>query len=322
MDDGGGGRRRGAPCLVAALAVLVGPLLAGCGAGTDAGGVDETGEGRIKAVATIAQVGDVVGVVGGDRVEVEALMGPGVDPHVYKASEGDVVSLVEADIVFYNGLHLEGRMGDVLERLGEERPVVAVADEIPAELLRQPPEFEGNYDPHVWFDATLWARVTERVREALVELDPEHAAEYEANAAAYVSELEALDAYAREQIATIPKERRVLVTAHDAFGYFGQRYGIEVVGLQGISTEAEAGVDDLQRVADLIAERDVKAMFVETSVSPRTVEAVQAAVRDRGGEVTIGGSLYSDAMGAAGTPEGTYLGMFRHNVETIVAALR
>ena len=322
MDDGGGGRRRGAPYLVAALAVLVVPLLAGCGTGTDAGGADETGEGRIKAVATIAQVGDVVGVVGGDRVEVEALMGPGVDPHVYKASEGDVVSLVEADIVFYNGLHLEGRMGDVLERLGEERPVVAVADEIPAELLRQPPEFEGNYDPHVWFDATLWARVTERVREALVELDPEHAAEYEANAAAYVSELEALDAYAREQIATIPKERRVLVTAHDAFGYFGQRYGIEVVGLQGISTEAEAGVDDLQRVADLIAERDVKAMFVETSVSPRTVEAVQAAVRDRGGEVTIGGSLYSDAMGAAGTPEGTYLGMFRHNVETIVAALR
>ena len=309
------------PVVRSLLAVLVLPFVAAC---SSSGGGDEPRDARdrpIKAVATIAQVSDIVRVVGGDRIEVEGLMGTGVDPHLYKASEGDVIALGEADIIFYNGLHLEGRMGEVLERLAEERPVVAVAEGIPAELLLQPPEFEGNYDPHVWFDAMLWARAVERVRDALVEFDPAHAAMYEANAAAYLRELERLDAYARERIASIPAERRVLVTAHDAFGYFGRRYGIEVVGLQGISTEAEAGIGDLRRVADLIAERGVKAMFVESSVSPRTVEAVQAAVRDRGGDVAIGGQLYSDAMGEEGTPEGTYLGMFRHNVDTIVAAL-
>ena len=285
------------------------------------GGVARDDDGRLGGVATIAQIADAARVVGGEHVRVEALMGPGVDPHLYKASEGDVTTLIEADLILYNGLHLEGKMGEVLERIGERRPVVAVGEAIPEDLLHQPPAFEGNYDPHVWFDVSLWIYAVGAVRDALIEVDPEHADAYEANAEAYLAELEALDAYALERIATIPAAGRVLVTAHDAFGYFGARYGIDVVGLQGISTESEAGIGDVRRIADLIAERGVRAMFVETSVSPRAVEAVRAAVRDRGGDVTIGGSLYSDAMGDDGTPEGTYLGMFRHNVDTIVWAL-
>jgi len=306
--------------LAAALATAVLPMLMNLPGGL--GAQRANAQAPVRAVATTGQVGDLVAVVGGDRVEVQTLMGPGVDPHLFKASEGDVQTLAQADIIFYNGLNLEGKMGDILERLGQERPVVAVAEAIPPDQLRQPPEFEGNYDPHVWFDVSLWQQALDRIEQALAEHDPGGAATYEANAAAYRAELDALDTYAKEQIALIPADRRVLVTAHDAFGYFGHRYGIEVVGLQGISTETEAGIDDVQRVAQLIADRQVKAIFVETSVSPRTVEAVQAAVRDRGGEVAIGGQLYSDALGEPGTPEGTYLGMFRANVDTIVAALR
>ncbi len=323
QSDGTAGRpirRRPALALAFALALVL-PLLAACG-GSAGDEQPDFSQRPVKAVATIGQIADVVGVVGGEYVDVEALMGPGVDPHLYKASEADVATLGEADVVFYNGLHLEGKMGDVLEQLAEQRPVIAVTEDIPRDQLRETPAFQGNFDPHVWFDATLWAKAVDRVARALVELDPAHADAYEANAAAYRVELEKLDAYAMEQIASIPAERRVLVTAHDAFGYFGRRYGIEVVGLQGISTETEAGIDDVQRIAKLIADRKIKAMFVETSVSPRTIEAVQAAVRDMGGEVAIGGQLYSDAMGEAGTPEGTYLGMFRHNVDTVVAALR
>ena len=301
-----------------ALAPLLLLLLGGCGPAARGG----EASGLMRAVTTIAQIGDAVRVVGGEHVEVIALMGAGVDPHLYKASEGDVIDLIDADIIFYNGLHLEGKMGEVLERIAEDRPVVAVSDAIPRERLRQPPEFAGNYDPHVWFDAGLWRYAVEAVRDGLIAYDPIHAAAYQSNAAAYLMELEALDIATREQIATIPADRRVLVTAHDAFGYFGAAYGIEVVGLQGISTETESGIGDVRRVAALIAARGVKAMFVETSVSPRTVEAVQAAVRDRGGEVRIGGQIYSDAMGDEGTLEGTYVGMFEANVGTIVGALR
>ena len=303
--------------LAASLLVLG----SGCGPASRAGAPPDLSDRPIRVVATIGQIGDIVRNVGGERVDVEGLMGPGVDPHLYKASEGDVGELADADIVFYNGLHLEGKMGDVLDRLADTRPVIAVTEDIPREELRRPAEFEGNYDPHVWFDVSLWIRATERVRRALAEVDPTHAAFYQENAAAYIAELNQLDIYARERIASIPAERRVLVTAHDAFGYFGRRYGIEVLGLQGISTDAEAGIEDVRRVADVIAARDVKAIFVETSVSSRTVDAVRAAVADRGGHVTVGGSLFSDAMGEEGTPEGTYIGMFRHNVDTIVAAL-
>jgi manganese/zinc/iron transport system substrate-binding protein len=275
----------------------------------------------ITVVATTGQVADLVRRVGGDRVAVQALMGPGVDPHLYQASEGDVVALSEADVIFFNGLRLEGKIGDLLDRLAESRPTVAVAEAVPQDRLRVTPDFGGHADPHVWFDPTLWRFAVDRVEQALAEVDPDHAQRYADNAAAYRAELEELDRYAQERIAEIPEGQRVLVTAHDAFGYFGARYGLEVIGLQGISTETEAGIADVARLADLIAEREIPAVFVETSVSPRTVEAVQAAVRDRGHEVAIGGQLYSDALGEEGTPEGTYVGMFRANVDTIVEAL-
>lgn len=281
----------------------------------------EAEAGSLRVVTTIGQIADAAKNVGGDLVEVEALMGPGIDPHLYKASEGDIFTLLEADLILYNGLHLEGRMGDVLEQLADEKPVVAVAASIPAEQLLAPPEFAGQYDPHVWFDPTMWSSVVEAIEQALIEADPENAETYMTNADAYLERLAALDAEWREQIASIPEEYRVLVTAHDAFNYFGRHFGLGVVGLQGISTETEAGVGDLQSVANLIVDLGVPAIFVESSVSPRTIEAVQAAVRDQGTEVVIGGELFSDAMGPAGTEEGTYLGMVEHNVTTITEAL-
>jgi manganese/zinc/iron transport system substrate-binding protein len=277
--------------------------------------------GQIQVVTTIGQIADAARNVGGDLVNVQALMGPGIDPHLYKASEGDVFTLLEADLILYNGLHLEGRMGEVLEKLSDEKTVVAVAEAIPEEMLLAPPEFQGQYDPHVWFDPTMWGFVVERIAQTLSEYDPDNAETYQANADAYLEELTALDAEWIAKIASIPEESRVMVTAHDAFNYFGRHFEIDVVGLQGISTETEAGVSDLQRVAKLIVERDIPAIFVETSVSPRTIEAVQAAVQDQGAEVTIGGHIFSDAMGEADTPEGTYLGMVEHNVNTITEAL-
>ncbi len=298
--------------------LLVLPLLAACGANGPAAERD----GPMRIVATTGQVADLARQVGGEWVSVEALMGPGIDPHLYRASEGDVSKLSDADLILYNGLRLEGKMEDLLERLSERRPVVAVTDGIDPDVLRADPAAPEHPDPHVWFDPTLWTQATDRVAEALAELDPDHADVYRANAERYAGELAALDADAAEALAAIPAERRVLVTAHDAFGYFGDRYDVEVVGLQGISTESEAGIADVSRIANLIADRGVRAIFVETSVSPRTVEAVQAAVRDRGGDVAIGGSLFSDALGEPGTAEETYAGMFRHNVATIVEALQ
>jgi manganese/zinc/iron transport system substrate-binding protein len=249
-------------------------------------------------------------------------MGPGVDPHLYKASEGDVLRLQEADIIFYNGLHLEAQMGDVLERLNEFGiKTVAVTDKIDRTLLESPPEFQGNYDPHVWFDVTLWMKAVEQVGDGLAELDPDSGSAYEANTEAYLAELAGLHQYVLDQAKTIPAEQRILITAHDAFNYFGRAYGFEVRGLQGISTEAQAGTADVQSLADFIVEKQIPAIFVESSVPQRNVEAVQAAVEAQGFEVRIGGSLFSDAMGTEGTPEGTYVGMVRHNIDTIVTAL-
>jgi manganese/zinc/iron transport system substrate-binding protein len=202
------------------------------------------------------------------------------------------------------------------------RPVLAVTETIPREKLREPPEFQGHYDPHVWFDAGLWALTARPIARELAALDPAHAADFDRNAAALQEELRALDLEVERRIAEIPEEGRILVTAHDAFGYFGRRYGIEVVGLQGISTVAEAGIQDVERITTMIVARKVKAIFIESSVSPRTIEAVQKACESRGHKVAIGGQLFSDAMGAAGTPEGTYPGMVRHNSKTIVEALR
>jgi manganese/zinc/iron transport system substrate-binding protein len=279
-------------------------------------------ERTINVVTTTGMIADAAINVGGERVQVQSLMGPGVDPHLYKASENDVQTLQGADIVFYNGLHLEAQMGEVLERMNDFGiRTVVVTDKIDPSVLLAPPEFAGNYDPHVWFDVTLWMKAAEQIKEALIEADPTNQAVYEANAEAYLGELQELHEYVLRQAEGIPAEQRVLITAHDAFNYFGRAYGFEVRGLQGISTEAQAGTADVQALADFIVERQIPAVFVESSVPQRNVEAVQAAVQSRGFDVKIGGSLFSDAMGTAGTPEGTYVGMVRHNIDTIVAAL-
>jgi manganese/zinc/iron transport system substrate-binding protein len=307
-------------------------LLAGCGqaapaaeapAGPAAIEANPELAGRpIRAVATIGMIGDIVENVGGERVEVQSLMGPGIDPHLYKASEGDVAKLDQADVIFYNGLHLEAGMGGVLERMAEGgRAAVAVTNGIDRALLNAPPEFQGAYDPHVWFDVALWMSAVEYVRDTLVSLDPPSAELYQANATSYLGQLSELDSYVKAAAATIPADRRALITAHDAFNYFGQAYGLEVRGLQGISTESEASTADVRDLVAFIVERKIPAIFIESSVPQRTVEAVQAAVRDQGLDLQIGGQLFSDAMGNPGTPEGTYIGMVRHNIDTIVAAL-
>lgn len=276
----------------------------------------------IRIVATTGMVGDLVQHIGGERVRVDTLMGPGVDPHLYKASAGDVIRLQEADIIFYNGLHLEAAMGEVLERMQGRVRAIAVTAGIPREALLPSDEYENLYDPHVWFDVTLWKQAAAHVCNALIDLDPSSAPIYRANTDAYLRQLDELHAYVLEQAAAIPAEQRVLITAHDAFRYFGRAYGFEVRGLQGISTTTEAGAADVQALAEFIVARRIPAIFIETSVPQRTVEAVQAAVRSRGFEVTIGGELFSDALGAPDAPEGTYIGMVRHNIDTIVSALR
>lgn len=278
--------------------------------------------GKLKVVTTTGMIGDIVKNVGGDYVEVISLMGPGVDPHLYKASEGDVTRLQSANLIFYNGLHLEAQMGEVIEKMNEFGiKTVAVTNLIDRSLLNASPTYPDQFDPHVWFDVSLWMKAVEQVRETLVEIDPTHKSEYEANAEAYLNQLSELHQYVLTQAQTIPAEKRVLITAHDAFNYFGEAYGFEVRGLQGISTEAQAGTADVQELVNFIIERQIPAIFVESSVPQRNIEAVQAAVQDQGFNVMIGGSLFSDAMGTAGTPEGTYIGMVTHNIDTIVNAL-
>jgi manganese/zinc/iron transport system substrate-binding protein len=301
--------------LLAALGTLL--LLGGCGP-VEAHTLRPLDGETVRVVATIGMVGDAAERIGGSRVEVETLMGPGIDPHVYKASEGDLRRVERADIVFYGGLHLEAAMADVFERIAEERTTVAVSERVPAsDRLGS----EGAYDPHVWFDVRLWMHAVEAVRDTLVERDPGSASVYRRNATLYLAELEFLDAYVQAQAQRVPRERRVLITAHDAFEYFGRAYGFDVRGLQGISTASEAGAGDVQALAEFIAERRIPALFVESSVSSRTIEAVREAVEARGFDVRLGGELFSDAMGDPGTPEGTYVGMVRHNIDTIVAGL-
>jgi manganese/zinc/iron transport system substrate-binding protein len=302
-------------------------LLAGCGGETKensasrkAGG--EVSERPIKVTTTTMMIADIVKNVAGDRATVERLMGPGVDPHLYKATQADLEKLSGCDIIFYNGLHLEGKMGDIFVKMARTRPVVAVAEDIPQEQLREPPEFHGNFDPHIWFDVSLWMKASETVRDRLKELDPAHAAEYDRGAADYLARLGELHVWCGERLKEIPKEKRVLVTAHDAFGYFGRAYDVEVLGLQGISTVAEYGLRDLSKMVDTLVERKISAVFAESSVPKRSIEALVKGCHDRGHPIRIGGELFSDAMGAEGTPEGTYVGMVRHNVDTIVAALK
>lgn len=276
----------------------------------------------IRVVTTTGMIADLVANIGGPHVAVEALMGEGTDPHLYKASPGDVKKLSGADLIFYNGLHLEGKMVDIFERLARSQPTFAVSAGIPEENLRSPPEFQGQHDPHIWFDVSLWARAAVYVRDVLIRFDPPRAESYRTQGEQYLARLKELHDEVARELASIPEERRILITAHDAFGYFGRAYGIQVLGIQGISTDSEAGVRRMRELVELILAKKVKSVFVESSVSERSIQALVEGCKAQGRGVTIGGQLFSDAMGKAGTPEGTYLGMVRHNVKTIVQALR
>lgn len=292
--------------------------LSACGRAATA---EPQNDGKLHILTTTGQVGDMVKNVGGDLVHVQSMMGAGTDPHLYVASISDIDKIRNADILFYSGLFLEAQLDSILEQLAERQTVVPISRDMDRAQLRPSPFYANEYDPHIWFDVSLWSQGINTVRDTLIAADPVNAATYTTNAAAYAAELRDLDAYVREQVATIPEQQRVLITAHDAFGYFGDAYGFEVLGLQGISTASEAGTGDVQRLAEYIAANRIPAIFIESSVPVRNVEAVQAAVRDRGFDVVIGGQLFSDAMGDANTPEGTYIGMVKYNVDTIVRAL-
>jgi manganese/zinc/iron transport system substrate-binding protein len=275
----------------------------------------------VDAVATIGMIGDVVRNVGGACVNVATVMGPGVDPHLYQASSSDVQTFRRAEIIFYSGYSLEGQLGDVLARFGEQKPAVAVAPEsIDPGMLITTQDVYG-IDPHLWMDVGTWARIAPTVAERLADVRPACAEAFRANAAAYVAQLEALHAWVEQAVATIPEGQRILVTAHDAFAYYGRAYGIEVQGIQGISTESEAGVADIRAMADVVAERQVPAVFIESTINPRTIQAVIDAAAQRGWTVEIGGQLYSDAMGEEGTAGGTYIGMLWENTRTIATSL-
>lgn len=305
--------------LAASLAVL----LAGCGQKpSTANSSTAAPQGRLRVVCTVGMVADIVRQVAGDRADVLGIIGAGVDPHLYKPTRNDIATLQSADIVFYNGLLLEGKMSDALVRVARaDRPVIPVTEQLEEKYLLEPPEMAGHADPHVWMDVAAWSRAVAAVTAGLSARDAPNAAFYEANAKRYQAELATLDEYVRRVIRSIPEPRRVLITAHDAFNYFGRAYGIEVRGIQGLSTESEAGIRDINALVDLIVERDVRAVFVETSVADRNVRALVEGAKARGREVTIGGTLFSDAMGQEGTYEGTYIGMLDHNATTIARAL-
>lgn len=309
--------------LAAALPVLIcvmsGVLLSGCGSLQDQ---SSTGD-KLNIVTTTTMLHDLTTAVGGEQVRVTGLMGPGIDPHLYQASAGDVTKMQAADVVVYNGLHLEGKMGDIFASLnGQGRSVICIEDGLNHSRLLSDAENPELYDPHIWFDVSLWKEAVRYVAGRLGEIDPAHAEIYTANAAAYLEELTALDQYIEGRIEELPVSRRVLITAHDAFGYFGQAYDFEVMGLQGISTDAEAGTADMSRLADLIAKRQIKAVFVESSVPAKSIEALQAAVQARGYEVAIGGELYSDALGDEKSGHNTYILTVKANIDTIVDALK
>lgn len=301
-----------------ALAVLL-LITAGC---NPPGQAAASADGKVQVVTTIGMITDVARNVGGEHVEVVGLMGAGVDPHLYKATESDVSKLLNAQIIFYNGLFLEARMEDVFEQMAESKPTVPVGEAIPVTERLASPQYDDQFDPHVWMDVKNWMLVVEKIRDELSAFDPDNADAYSANADAYLAQLEELEAWVQEQTAAVPEGQRLLVTAHDAFHYFATGYDFEVYAPQGISTESEAGVEDIRRTIDIVVDRNIPAIFVETSVPPDVVEAIVEGARARGHDIRIGGELFSDAMGEEDTPEGTYIGMIRHNVQTITSALR
>lgn len=273
----------------------------------------------LKVVATTGMIGDLVKNIGGKEVSLETLMGSGVDPHLYKATQGDLRKLLQADVIFYNGLHLEGKMHEVFEKLARKKPVYAVSASIPSQRLLHA---NGAVDPHIWFDVSLWQMAGEEVLKRLSQENPSQKTYYAENAKRYLAKLGRLHEWVHTQVQSLPESQRVLVTAHDAFGYFGKAYGMEVRGLQGISTASEFGLNDILQLKTMLLQRKVKAVFVESSVPKKFIQSLVAGVKAEGGQLTIGGELYSDAMGLAGTPEGTYPGMVEHNVRAIVGALK
>ncbi|MEL7099487.1 MAG: zinc ABC transporter substrate-binding protein [Pseudomonadota bacterium] len=293
------------------LGLLTAPLIAGPAFAAS----------KVKVVATTGMIADAARVVGGTGVEVQALMGPGVDPHAYRQTRSDIVAMTRADLVLWHGLYLEAQMEDFFADLGRSRRVVAVAENLPRDVLRASEDYEGRFDPHVWMDPALWSLVIDAVAAALTAAQPKGADLFAANAAAYKEQVAALGDYATGVLSQVPTESRVLLSAHDAFGYFGSAYGFEVMGIQGISTESEAGLARISELVDFLVERRIGAVFVESSVSDRNIRAVIEGAAAQGHEVRIGGELFSDAMGADGTYEGTYVGMIDHNVTTIAGAL-
>ena len=277
---------------------------------------------KIVITTTTNVITDLVENIGGDHVSVTGLMGPGVDPHLYRPSASDVKALQNADIIFYNGLDLEGKMGDIFVKIGRDgTSVLAVSENIPPESLLVL-DTNGNFDPHIWWDVELWTEAAKVVATGLKQYDPKNSEKYDNNLLEYLNQLDTLNSNNLNKINSISSEQRVLVTAHDAFQYFGHAYGFEELAIQGWSTDSEAGIREIQNLADEISKRKIKALFVETSISPATIEALKAAVQDRGHDIVIGGELFSDAIGEKGTIEGTYIGAFTHNIDTIVKALK
>lgn len=301
------------PCLLVMIITLT--ALSACGNIPDG-----KAGGKIKVVATTTMLFDLSKQIGGDCVEAEGLMGSGVDPHKYKATAGDIGKMQNADVVLYSGLHLEGKMGDVLSSLeASGKKVICAADGISEDLLIMNEEIP---DPHFWFDVSLWKLAAKETAKGFSEADPQNGEIYEDNLEAYLSRLENLDGYIKEKSAEIPEEQRVLITAHDAFGYFGRAYGFTVKGLQGISTVSEAGTAEVSRLADFIAENRIKAVFAESSLPVKSIEALREAVRSRGFETDLGGSLFSDSTGDEKSGTDTYIAAFKHNADTIVAGLK
>ena len=280
------------------------------------------GQKPLNVVATTGMIADLVRSVGGERVRVSQLMGEGVDPHLYKATRTDITAMLGADVVFYNGLLLEGKLSDALVRIATSgKPVFAVTELLDESALLQTQGADSHFDPHVWMDPQAWSKAVDVVQQNLALRDAASADIYRASADRLKGEIAALDAYAARVLGSVPKERRVLVTAHDAFAYFGRRYDFDVLGIQGISTESEAGLKQIENVVGALVERNIPAVFVESTIPDRTVRALIAGAKAKGRSVVIGGELFSDAMGKPGTYEGTYIGMIDHNVTTIARAL-
>lgn len=300
-------------------------LLQGVGAGVLSASIAVPGaraaSGSLSVVATTGMIADTARRIGGDLVEVRALMGPGVDPHAYRQTRTDIVAMAKADVVLWNGLYLEAQMEEVLGDIAKRTSVVAVAEAVPENQRIAHDEYAERFDPHVWMDPGLWKIVAGAVEAALRAARPAQAEDFAANARAFAEEIDALAAYSEKALASVPEGARVLITAHDAFNYFGRAYGFEVIGIQGISTESEAGLNRMTELVDLLVARKIGSVFVESSVSDRSVRALIEGAASKGWEVQVGGELYSDAMGAPGTYEGTYIGMIDHNVTVIARGL-